>query len=173
MFLLICFILMTLVMETQSQVCCAPGDYFSEDDAACTNCPKGYVSKFGEKYCNACNVCKKEYSAAGGSYCKTCGSSPGEYWKQQTGAVTGDCISCPTGKVLPAEKTPVTARRRLQIPGGDSESDNYMYNQRKLAEKVEMKTECDLYVPKICNVCDGKPHQQQRQKREQLNTFKL
>jgi len=89
------------------------------------------------------------------------------------GAVTGDCISCPTGKVLPAEKTPVIARRRLQIPGGDSESDNYMYNQRKLAEKVEMKTECDLYVPKICNVCDGKPHQQQRQKREQLNTFKL
>ena len=162
-------------METQSQDCCAPGEFYNDNAApkGCDSCPQGYVSKFGEKYCNACNVCKKEYSAAGDSYCKTCGSSPGEYWKQQTGAVTGDCISCPTGKVLPAEKTPVMASRRLQIPGGDSESDNYMYNQRKLAEKVEMKTECDLYVPKICNVCDGKPHQQQRQKREQLNTFKL
>ena len=172
MFLLICFILMTLVMETQSQVCCAPGDYFSEDDAACTNCPKGYVSKFGEKYCNACNVCKKEYSAAGGSYCKTCGSSPGEYWKQDTGmgagAVTGECISCPTGRVIPAGGM-MGLRRRLQIPGGDSESDNYNQDKlgmktrtRRLAEMVEMKSKCDDYQAKQCDICDSKPQQQQK-----------
>ena len=170
MFLLICFILMTLVMETQSQDCCAPGEFYNDNAApkGCDSCPQGYVSKFGEKYCNACNVCKKEYSAAGGSYCKTCGSSPGEYWKQQTGAVTGDCISCPTGRVIPAGGM-MGLRRRLQIPGGDSESDNYNQDKlgmktrtRRLAEMVEMKSKCDDYQAKQCDICDSKPQQQQK-----------
>ena len=80
---------------------------------------------------------------------------------QEPGAVTGQCILCPTGRVLPAEKIS-NFRRRLQIPGGDSESDNY--NQRKLggAVKVEKKTECDDFSLRKCEDCPSKPQQHQK-----------
>ena len=160
-------------MESQA-ACCAPGTFLKKSgtkfpqDETCTSCPTGYLSAFGEEFCNACNVCKKQYSAAGATACKTCGSSPGEYWVQETGAVTGDCVLCPTGKVLPAEKISM-ARRRLQIPGGDSENDNYNQDKlgmktrtRRLAEMVEMKSKCDDYQAKQCDICDSKPQQQQK-----------
>ena len=47
-------------METQSQ-CCALGQYYNEARSemtgnviGCVNCAPGYVSKFGEQFCNAC-----------------------------------------------------------------------------------------------------------------------
>ena len=155
---------MTLLMETQSQTtCCQPGAYAT--NGGCVECPTGYVSQFGEEYCNACDPCKKEYSPAGASFCQTCGSSPGEYWMQMPGAVTGDCVSCPTGEYLAVG---YMFRRRLQIPGGDSESDNY--NQRKLGmktrirklEQMYMPTGCNDYEEKNCDTCHGKSQHHQK-----------
>ena len=162
-------------MESQA-ACCAPGTFLKKSgtkfpqDETCTSCPTGYLSAFGEEFCNACNVCKKQYSAAGATACKTCGSSPGEYWVQKQDAVTGECISCPTGRVLAAEGIPLDMRRRrLQIPGGDSESDNYNQRKlgmkthtRKLAAQMNMKTSCEDYMEKQCDICDSKPQQQQK-----------
>ena len=126
MFLLISFILVTLVTETQSQetlrrflppeagqettqcpyICCGPGAVHNGN--TCVNCIVGKVSKFDPRQktfaCLWCDPCKLQYSAAGDSYCKTCGQVAGEYWEQETGEITGNCRKCSTGSVRQAQK---------------------------------------------------------------------
>jgi hypothetical protein len=100
-----------LVTQTQSQKCCEPGyvpDWLNNPDR-CVACEAGKVSKFDTDAgkatgCVWCDPCKKQYSAAGSTYCKTCGQVAGEYWEREPDSMKGKCRKCNTGSVRPAQE---------------------------------------------------------------------
>ena len=77
---------------------CESGKVYS--NGKCTDCVAGRVSKWQAAKCSHCDPCKKEYSAAGATFCETCGETAGEFWHSEK----KQCFKCSTGKVRRAEK---------------------------------------------------------------------
>ena len=143
MFLLISFILLTLVTESQSQDCCAPGAV--HDGERCVACEAGKVSLFDAasgkaSECLYCDPCLKHYSAAGATYCESCGAVAGEYWQRDAEeTITGNCLKCPTGTIRRAEKIDPTIKKALLMG---------TMLTRALA------TSCSSYVREDCELCE-------------------